>query len=95
MPISRPGHRRGHRLARALPHSPHLPRWYRPGRTLARASASLAAILIGTAAAMSPGVPGQADAAVALTITPLTWNVIGLDSNGPATGPNRFPVGAR
>ena len=44
---------------------------------------------------MSPGVPGQADAAVALTITPLTWNVIGLDSNGPATGPNRFPVGAR
>ena len=31
----------------------------------------------------------------ALTITPTTWNVIGLDSNSPATGPNRFPVGAR
>ncbi|MEP6942428.1 MAG: hypothetical protein ABI981_05805 [Betaproteobacteria bacterium] len=31
----------------------------------------------------------------ALTVTPITWNVIGLDSNSPASGPNRFPVGAR
>jgi uncharacterized repeat protein (TIGR01451 family) len=31
----------------------------------------------------------------ALTITPITWNVIGLDSNSPATGPFQFPVGAR
>lgn len=31
----------------------------------------------------------------ALTATPLTWNVIGLDSNSPTTGPNHFPVGAR
>ena len=30
-----------------------------------------------------------------LTITPITWNVIGLDSNNPAVGPNIFPVGAR
>jgi uncharacterized repeat protein (TIGR01451 family) len=30
-----------------------------------------------------------------LSVTPITWNVIGLDSNSPATGPNRFPVGAR
>ena len=30
-----------------------------------------------------------------LTVTPLTWNVIGLDSNSPATGPKNFPVGAR
>ncbi len=30
-----------------------------------------------------------------LTVTPLTWNIVGLDSNNPATGPNRFPVGAR
>ena len=38
----------------------------------------------------------QASAApVALTITPLTWNMIGLDSNTPATGPYRFPVGVR
>ncbi|MDH4164265.1 MAG: hypothetical protein OEW15_16500 [Nitrospirota bacterium] len=33
--------------------------------------------------------------ASALTITPNTWNVIGLDSNTPALGPNRYPVGAR
>ena len=30
-----------------------------------------------------------------LTVTPLTWNIIGLDSNSPATGPRHFPVGAR
>jgi uncharacterized repeat protein (TIGR01451 family) len=33
--------------------------------------------------------------ASALTITPNAWNVIGLDSNSPASGPNRFPVGAK
>lgn len=33
--------------------------------------------------------------AAALTITPNTWNIIGLDSNTPALGPNRFPVGAK
>ena len=31
-----------------------------------------------------------------LTIAPITWNVIGLDSNRPVTdGPDTFPVGAR
>ncbi|MGR8933050.1 MAG: DUF7933 domain-containing protein, partial [Gammaproteobacteria bacterium] len=30
-----------------------------------------------------------------LTVTPNTWNVIGLDSNTPASGPYRFPVGAK
>lgn len=30
-----------------------------------------------------------------LTAAPLTWNVIGLDSNSPASGPRFFPVGAR
>ena len=30
-----------------------------------------------------------------LSVTPLTWNVIGLDSNSPAAGPQNFPVGAR
>jgi hypothetical protein len=34
-------------------------------------------------------------AAAALTITPITWNVIGLDSNNVNVGPNHFPVGAR
>ncbi|HXI11176.1 MAG TPA: hypothetical protein VNM92_00825 [Thermoanaerobaculia bacterium] len=31
----------------------------------------------------------------ALTVTPLTWNIIGLDSNRPLSGPKNFPVGAR
>lgn len=31
----------------------------------------------------------------ALTVTPLTWNIVGLDSNSPATGPRHFPIGAR
>ena len=39
---------------------------------------------------------GGAQAAGELTIEPLTWNVIGLDSNKPAiSGPEYFPVGAR
>ncbi|MBE0598547.1 MAG: DUF11 domain-containing protein, partial [Desulfuromonadales bacterium] len=33
-------------------------------------------------------------AAATLTLTPSTWDIIGLDSNTPAAGPNRFPVGA-
>lgn len=34
-------------------------------------------------------------AAPALTITPITWGVVGLDSNNVNDGPNLFPVGAR
>jgi uncharacterized repeat protein (TIGR01451 family) len=34
-------------------------------------------------------------AAATLVVTPLTWNIVGLDSNNPATGPRYFPVGAR
>ena len=34
-------------------------------------------------------------AAAVYTVTPSTWNIIGLDSNRPASGPNRFPVGAK
>ncbi|MCK4509081.1 MAG: hypothetical protein KAU27_11090, partial [Desulfuromonadales bacterium] len=34
-------------------------------------------------------------ALAAITVTPSTWNVIGLDSNSPAFGPYRFPVGAK
>ena len=34
-------------------------------------------------------------AAANLTITPITWNVIGLDSNNVSVGPNNFPVGVR
>ncbi len=34
-------------------------------------------------------------AAPILTITPISWNVVGLDSNNVNVGPNNFPVGAR
>lgn len=30
-----------------------------------------------------------------ITITPITWNVVGLDHNKPQTGPDTFPVGVR
>jgi uncharacterized repeat protein (TIGR01451 family) len=60
-----------------------------------KTAACAVALLIGAATAISPLAAQRADAAVVLTVTPLTWNVIGLDSNDPASGPNRFPVGAR
>jgi uncharacterized repeat protein (TIGR01451 family) len=39
------------------------------------------------------GIPLAAEAT--LTVTPITWNIVGLDSNNPAVGPHLFPVGAR
>src|SRR5436190_9304555 len=39
--------------------------------------------------------PAPAMAAPSLTIAPITWGVIGLDSNDVTVGPNLFPVGAR
>lgn len=59
-------------------------------RRLAALAGSLALVALtlgtaGTALAVDP----------ALTVTPITWNVIGLDSNDTADGPNLFPVGAR
>lgn len=41
------------------------------------------------------GMPMPARAAAALSITPITWNVVGLDSNNVMVGPENFPVGAR
>jgi len=41
------------------------------------------------------GLTVAAPAAAAYTVTPETWNIIGLDSNTPASGPNHFPVGAK
>jgi len=41
-------------------------------------------------------VPTQSvSAATTLSVTPITWNVIGLDSNNVNVGPNKFPVAAR
>lgn len=48
--------------------------------------------LLGALALTLPAGPAWA----VLTITPITWDVIGLDSNKPSTdGPDTFPVGAR
>lgn len=37
----------------------------------------------------------SAQAAATLTVTRITWGVVGLDSNKVTTGPNEFPVGMR
>src|SRR5690349_16385451 len=34
-------------------------------------------------------------ASASLSITPISWNVVGLDSNNVNVGPNHFPIGAR
>jgi uncharacterized repeat protein (TIGR01451 family) len=41
------------------------------------------------------GSPLLAHADAILTIEPITWNVVGLDSNNVNVGPNNFPVGVR
>jgi uncharacterized repeat protein (TIGR01451 family) len=58
-----------------------------------RVSPSRYAIALLICAAAAVTLPLQA--ATTLTVTPLTWNVIGLDSNSPTSGPRYFPVGAR
>jgi len=37
----------------------------------------------------------NSEASATITLTPSTWNIVGLDSNSPATGPRYFPVGAK
>jgi len=59
----------------------------RPRRFLV---SSVAAMLMALTAIQA----GPASAAAALTIRPITWNVLGLDSNKVADGPDTFPVGA-
>src|SRR6266849_6385258 len=45
--------------------------------------------------ALFVGVCGVQSAYAGLTITPVTWNVIGLDSNNTALGPDTYQIGAR
>ncbi|HWS24790.1 MAG TPA: sortase [Anaerolineales bacterium] len=52
----------------------------------------LAVILLANAVAMPTG---AVNASPVLTIEPITWNTVGLDSNNVNVGPNQFPVGAR
>ena len=46
-------------------------------------------------AALSTILPSPAVGATSLRVDSLAWDVIGLDSNKPADGPDTFPVGAR
>ena len=62
---------------------------------MSRTVTRLAALLAGVAISVAPLSAQPAAAAVSLTISPITWDVVGLDSNDVNTGPNRFPVGAR
>src|SRR5258707_6241395 len=39
--------------------------------------------------------PAMAVTTLSIAPPPVSWNVIGLDSNTPATGPHLFPVGTR
>ena len=50
---------------------------------------------IGCALLAAASVLAAGTAGATLTVTPITWNVVGLDSNSPASGPRHFPVGAR
>ncbi len=52
-------------------------------------------IVISILAGMFSGPAEKAYAAPNLTIEPITWNVIGLDSNNVDVGANNFPVGVR
>src|SRR4051794_657235 len=62
------------------------------GTAARRAGAVLVGALV--LALIAPAMSASASPA-SLTITPTTWNVIGLDSNAPSAGPARFPVGVR
>jgi uncharacterized repeat protein (TIGR01451 family) len=64
--------------------------------TARRTGRRIGSVLVGALllAIAAPVVSAQASPAT-LSITPTTWNVIGLDSNDVTSGPSRFPVGVR
>jgi uncharacterized repeat protein (TIGR01451 family) len=46
-------------------------------------------------AAILPMRAAEAAGGVTLTVTPITWDIVGLDSNNVNTGPSKFSVGSR
>lgn len=50
-------------------------------------------LLLSSSAFVGVGVAEAAGSS--LSATPIEWNVVGLDSNTPATGPHRFSIGAK
>ncbi len=60
-------------------------------RSILGAAATMLALIV----AFNVSAPAPAEGAPSLTVSVITWDVIGLDSNKPATGPAVFPVTAR
>src|SRR5712692_1270388 len=56
---------------------------------------SLGFIIRGSFLLLLFGVWGVQSAYAGLTVTPVSWNVGGLDSNNPSAGPDTFQIGAR
>ena len=56
---------------------------------------SRALLTLFTPLGLLSALPPAAHAATSLTVTPITWDVIGLDSKNVNVGPGDFPVGAR
>jgi uncharacterized repeat protein (TIGR01451 family) len=71
----------------------HVQRHAKLGRRPARPSRLLLVLLLVTGFAFSLTSP--ANAAASLSITPNTWNIVGLDSNDVTDGPNEFLAGVR
>lgn len=46
-------------------------------------------------AAIFFALPAQAAPSPSLSVTPITWDIVGLDSNSPTKGPQNFPVGVK
>lgn len=68
----------------------------RAGTVFSKAGCTAAYLFVGIAIVLA-GVVLQPHSAFAadISVTPITWDIIGLDSNDPQTGPNQFPVGVR
>jgi hypothetical protein len=65
-------------------------RFTQSGFSISRASKGLLVRLLLALGSLAPAL-----ANAAITIEPLTWNIVGLDSNNVNVGPDTFPVGAR
>jgi uncharacterized repeat protein (TIGR01451 family) len=68
---------------------------HRPGPRPGRSYVSRLVVATVMAAMMVPVVEAPANASPILSLTPITWGVVGLDSNAVNTGPNQFAEGAR
>jgi uncharacterized repeat protein (TIGR01451 family) len=79
-------------LCNRVPHTTRAPGTFPVNRSVAGFRKALMICLVMFVAALLFGTQAKAE----LTVTPITWDVVGLDHNRPLTsGPQWFPVGAR